>query len=300
MRVNVLSLFDGISCGRVALDRAGISVNKYYSSEIDKYAIRVSQNNYPDIIRLGDINNWESWDIDFSSIDLILAGSPCQDLSWANKDRMGLMGTKSSLFFRFAEILETARSVNPDLKFLLENVSMKTEYQHTISAVLGCKPVTINSELLSGQLRKRLYWANFDINQPGDKKISLQSILSKGVTNRTKSRALLASDSRPLVNKHNMLHRYLRAGFTTIVFKDQKTMERLTSKYVKKAPFREKKHLVKIHDDDIRVLDQFELEALQTLPQGYTQVLNRNQAAHVIGNAWTVDVIAHILKSLSL
>lgn len=298
--MNVLSLFDGISCGRIALERANIKIDKYYASEIDEKAIQVSKDNYSDIVQLGDINCWESWRIDLASIQLIMAGSPCQDLSWAHKDGLGLEGTKSSLFFRFAEILEAVRTLNPNVKFLLENVGMKKEYQNRISSVLGCEPITINSDTLSGQLRKRLYWANFKITQPVNKKISLQSVLTDGyITERNKSRALLASDSRPLVNQHKMLYRYLKRGFTTIVFRDERTKNRLTSNYVKSVPFREKPHLVKINDDDIRILNQSELEALQTLPIGYTKTLNRNSAAHVIGNGWTVDVIAHILKSIS-
>ncbi|WP_392559648.1 DNA cytosine methyltransferase [Orbus mooreae] len=193
--MNVLSLFDGISSGRVALDRANIKVDKYYASEIDKYAIQVSQNNYPDIIRMGDINNWESWNIDWSSIDLIFAGSPCQGFSFAGK-QLAFDDKRSALFFRFAEILSHAQSINPKVKFLLENVRMKKEFENVITSVVGVEPIMINSALVSAQNRKRLYWANWKFEQPKDKGILLKDILENlpdcpiGVKVREKSKCL--------------------------------------------------------------------------------------------------------------
>ncbi|WP_081299538.1 DNA (cytosine-5-)-methyltransferase [Gilliamella sp. wkB195] len=178
--MNVLSLFDGMSCGRVALERANINVTKYYASEIDKYAIQVSQKNYPDIIRLGDINNWESWDIDWSSIDLILAGSPCQGFSFAGK-QLAFDDKRSALFFRFAEILAHVQSLNHSVKFLLENVRMKKDYEHVITSIVGVDPVMINSALVSAQNRKRLYWCNWDIEQPADKKILLKDVIHETI-----------------------------------------------------------------------------------------------------------------------
>ena len=178
--MNVLSLFDGISCGRVALDRAGIPVNKYYASEIDKYATQVSQKNYPDIIRLGDINNWENWGIDWSSIDLILAGSPCQGFSFAGK-QLAFDDKRSALFFRFAEILSHVQSVNPSVKFLLENVRMKKDYERVITSVVGVEPIMINSALVSAQNRKRLYWCNWHVEQPDDNGILLKDIIHENI-----------------------------------------------------------------------------------------------------------------------
>ena len=175
--MNVLSLFDGLSSGRVALERANINVAKYYASEIDKYAIQVSQNNYPDIIRLGDINNWESWDIDWSSIDLILAGSPCQGFSFAGK-QLAFDDKRSALFFRFAEILAHVQSFNSNVKFLLENVRMKKDYENVITSIVGVDPVMINSALVSAQDRKRLYWCNWNAEQPEDKGILFGDIKS--------------------------------------------------------------------------------------------------------------------------
>lgn len=169
--MNVLSLFDGISCGRVALERVGIKVNKYYASEIDKYAIQISKKNYPGIIQLGDINNWESWDIE--KPDIIIGGSPCQGFSFAGK-QLNFEDSRSKLFFKFVYIL---KHYKPKY-FLLENTKMKKEYQDVISKCLGVKPIEINSSLVSAQNRKRLYWTNIpSIEQPQNKNIMLKDIV---------------------------------------------------------------------------------------------------------------------------
>lgn len=186
--MRVLSLFDGISCGRVALERAGISADTYYASEIDKYAIAISQKNYPDIIRLGDVR-----DIDFSQfigkIDLIMGGSPCQDLSIAKKNRQGLSGERSGLFWKFVEAVEI---IKPKY-FLLENVaSMSKENRDIITNTLRVEPVLINSALVSAQQRKRLYWCNWEVTQPKDKGIYLKDILEKGLAMTDKSYCLTA------------------------------------------------------------------------------------------------------------
>lgn len=187
--MRVLSLFDGISCGRVALERAGIAVECYYASEIDKYATTVSQKNYPDIIRLGDIRN-----IDFTQfigkIDLIIGGSPCQDLSIAKQNRQGLSGERSGLFWKF---VEAVKIIKPKY-FLLENVaSMSTENRAIISDALGVEPVLINSALVSAQQRKRLYWCNWPVEQPKDKNIYLKDILESGLPYTDKSYCLTSN-----------------------------------------------------------------------------------------------------------
>lgn len=212
--MNVLSLFDGISCGRVALERANINVKKYYASEIDKYAIQVSQNNYPDIIRLGDINNWENWDIDWSSIDLILAGSPCQGFSFAGK-QLAFDDKRSALFFRFAEILSHVKSVNPDVKFLLENVRMKKDYERVITSVVGVEPIMINSALVSAQNRKRLYWCNWHVEQPDDKGILLKDIIHEtrdvAITQRPrgKNKGAVLIEKSPALTINSWEHNHL-------------------------------------------------------------------------------------------
>lgn len=273
--MNVLSLFDGISCGRLALKRAGVEVDKYFASEINPDAIKISEDNWGGITHLGDIKNIGEGRFfnDLPKIDLIIGGSPCQDFSVAGKaDRVGLKGDRSGLFYDFVRLL---REHKPKY-FLLENVRMKKEWQDIISKELGVEPIRINSKLVSAQLRDRYYWTNIpNVTQPEDKGINLQSILTSGYTDREKARAILESESRPLVNKEKMYRRYSETGFTTIVYEN--SIEDKTN---------------------IRYFNQTELERLQTLPDGYTKCLTRNKAAGVIGNGWTVDVLAHIFKNI--
>lgn len=174
--MNVLSLFDGISAGQVALERAGIEVDNYYAAEIDKYAIKVTQANYPNTIQLGDVTRWREWDIDWSSIDLLIGGSPCQGFSFAGK-QLAFDDPRSALFFVYVDILNHIKSVNPNVKFMLENVKMKKEYLDVISELLGVEPVFINSALVSAQNRQRYYWANWEFGLPEDKGILLADVL---------------------------------------------------------------------------------------------------------------------------
>lgn len=269
--MNVLSLFDGMSCGQIALNRAGIKIDNYFASEIKDKAIKVTQFNYPDTKQLGNVET-----IDLSllpKIDLLIGGSPCQDLSIAMKDRKGLEGEKSKLFWEYVRVLET---VKPQY-FLLENVArMGQEDKDIISHILGVEPIRINSSLVSAQLRDRLYWTNIpNVAVPEDKNIKLSDILESGYTDREKSRALLVSDSRPLKDRKRIWHRYKNTGFTTIVFESKD-----------------------MNPENIRYLTQIELERLQTVPVGYTQILKRDEAANLLGDGWTIDVIAHILKGL--
>ena len=168
---NVLNLFDGISCGRVALDRIGISYENYYASEIDKYAIQIAQSNFPDTIQLGDVKNWREWNL--PQIDLLMGGSPCQGFSITGK-QLNFEDPRSKLFFEFVDILNYYKPKY----FLLENVRMKQEYQDIISDYLGVQPIKINSSLVSAQNRNRLYWTNIpNISQPLDKDIILKDVL---------------------------------------------------------------------------------------------------------------------------
>ena len=172
--INVLSLFDGISAAQIALERAGIPVKNYYASEIDKYAITVAQENYPNTQQIGDVRT-----VDVSTlpkIDLIVGGSPCQGFSFTGKG-LNFDDPRSALFFEYVRILNKTRETNPDVKFLLENVRMKKEYQDVISEHLGVQPVPINSSLVSAQNRYRLYWANWEITQPDDRGIVLSDIV---------------------------------------------------------------------------------------------------------------------------
>jgi DNA (cytosine-5)-methyltransferase 3A len=283
--MNVLSLFDGMSCGQIALERAGIKVDNYFASEIKKHAIMVTQDNYPDTVQIGDVCEVKAKDL--PKIDLIIGGSPCQDFSQANMNRDGLSGEKSKLFFEYLRILNEVRDINPDVKFLLENVVMEAEQESIVSNYMGITPVRINSELVSPQLRDRLYWTNIcdittdlfgglvsNIKQPDNKKIFLQDILEGAYTERAKAKALLESDSRPLKSQDKIWRRYNLIGFTTIVFESPDLDWR----------------------KGVRYLNQNELEKCQTVPPGYTKILNRNKAACLLGDGWTVDVIVHILK----
>lgn len=182
----VLSLFDGISCGRMALEALGANVEKYYASEIDKYAILNTQKNYPDTIQLGDVNDWRSWDIDWASIDLILAGSPCQGFSVLGKRKL-LNDSRSRLIFVFFDILNRVRASNKNVEFLLENVRMPVAVEQVITENVGVKPLIINSSLVSAQNRVRLYWTNIcegKIPQLCDRGVTLRSVIDDEVDNR--------------------------------------------------------------------------------------------------------------------
>lgn len=283
--MNALSLFDGISCGRVALERAGIVVDRYYASEIDKYAIQVSKNNYPDITRLGDINNWESWDIDFSSIDLILAGSPCQGFSFAGK-QLAFDDPRSALFFRFAEILETVKSKNPNVKFLLENVKMKTQFEDVISSVPGVEPVLINSSLVSAQDRKRLYWCNWEITQPADKNILLNDILTD-------------FDDEDICSLG-----WVEWWKKNKDFQESKKYSQICNNKEKSITLTARMYaswngnFLKLLNGGYRKLTPIECERLQNLPDSYTAGISNSQRYKCLGNGWTVDVISHILNQI--
>lgn len=179
--MKVLSLFDGISCGKVALERAGIEVDQYYASEIDEGAIAISKERHPDIIHLGSVTDWKNWDIDFSEIDLLIGGSPCQGFSICGK-QLNFDDPRSKLFFEYVDILNEIKKANPNVKFLLENVKMKKEYENVITEYMGVEPIAIDSALVSAQRRKRLYWTNIEgVLQPEDKGIMLKDIVHENV-----------------------------------------------------------------------------------------------------------------------
>lgn len=188
--MNVLLLFDGMSCAQIALRELGIKIDRYYASEINKHAVKQTQLNFPDTIQLGDVRGVYAKDL--PKIDLLVGGSPCQGFSFAGK-QLNFNDPRSALFFEFARILKECREINPDVKFLLENVRMKREYEQVISDTLGLKPVMINSALVSAQNRVRLYWSNIrtapdglfeiktDIPQPKDRGLFLRDILEDDV-----------------------------------------------------------------------------------------------------------------------
>lgn len=283
--LNVLSLFDGMSCGQLALQKAGIKVNQYFASEIKPHAIKVTQHNFPNTIQLGSVLDVKASDL--PKIDLLIGGSPCQDFSSANKEKLGLQGEKSGLFYEYLRLL---KECEPKY-FLLENVAMDDYSYAAISEMLGTYPTNINSELVSGQLRQRSYWTNigpesFDlfgnrysmIPQPRNKKIKFQDLLDNGYTDRLKARCILESESRPLVSKDKLFRRYNELGFINIVFDNPECT----------------------YNENIRILTQTELERLQTVPEGYTSILKRNDAACLLGDGWTVDTIAHIFSFIEV
>lgn len=295
--MNVLSLFDGISCGQVALERAGIEVGNYYAAEVDKYAIKVTQANYPNTIQLGDVTKWREWDIDWSSIDLLIGGSPCQGFSFAGK-QLAFDDPRSALFFEYLNILNHIKAVNPGVKFMLENVRMKKEYLDVITNLLGVEPVFINSSLVSAQERKRFYWANWEFRQPEDKGIVLSDIIEAGVVDRDKSFYIDANywkggNLKAYFEKHRrQLVFFIGRGNNPAGFRalNGKTPS-LTSNSWQHNNF-----LADING--FRKLTPIEYERLQTLPDNYTGHVSNTQRYKALGNGWTVDVIAHIFKGL--
>ena len=265
--MNVLSICDGISCGQVALQRAGITDYTYYASEIDLHAIKVTQSNFPDTIQLGDCRS-----IDLESlphIDILYGATPCQDVSTMKQGAAGLNGENSRLFFDFIRILE---KVNPDI-FIYENVaSMSNDTKDMISSNFCLSPYKIDSACVSAQQRRRYYWTNIDFQLPGYWNAPvLQDILESGYAEIEKAYCLIASEGRTSTYPSKLLERY-KKKFITVVFDSPD-----------------------FNEERIRRFTQMELERLQTLPEGYTRAVKRNKAAELIGNAWTVDVIAHIL-----
>ena len=304
----VLSCFDGISCGQVALDRLGIKVDKYMASEVDKYAIQITQANYPNTLQLGDIRNVTVKE----HIDILLGGPPCQDVSYAGKGKGLIEGERSSLFFEFVRVLREAKAINPGLKFLVENTRMKQEYVDIISEILGVEPVLINSNVFSAQNRARLYWTNFDIPElPEDKGIVMADILEDGFTDRDKSFCIDASyykggNLKSYFEKHRRQLVFSDDGLCHIGDADINGHDLLKRVYHRsgKAPTvntmnggnREPK--VYVEGMRYRKLTPLECEKLQTLPPNYTAHVSNTQRYKGIGNGWTINVICFIMSEL--
>ena len=308
--MNVLSLCDGMSCGHIALDKVGIKVEHYFAAEIKDIAIKVTKANYPNTIHIGDVNKITYKDGilyteigDFEvDIDLVIFGSPCQTFSIAMKTehRIGLEDKeKSGLFLECHRIL---KEVNPKY-FLMENVaSIKNEDRDVITSMIGVEPIRINSEVIGPAQRDRYYWTNIpNVRQPKRKDVKLQDILTDGWTNRDKGHCLLVTDCRPCTTPVKMFHRYHYKGFGNLIFKSKEHYEECAKYYdehyrgmkAKDIPTGETNIF-----DGVRYLNQTETERCQTVPEGYTKCLTRNEAADVCGDGWTVDVIAHIFTNL--
>ena len=275
--MNVLSLFDGISCGRVALARAGVPVRKYFASEVDKHAIAVSQANWPDTVHLGDVCGVQPQNL--PKIDLIFAGSPCQGFS-SNGTGDGFDHRQSKLFWEFIRLL---RALKPKY-FLLENVKMKQEWRDVISREVGCEPVAINSSLLSAQSRPRLYWTNLpSASVPLDQGLTIFDILEKP-----------AAPNQPMVTKAQKAF-CLTATHGNCLGKDGKPIPSEVAHNLK----RHQRTCVRENGNAWRMLTPVECERLQTLPDGYTAAATQRQRYRCLGNGWTVDVIAWLLRPLN-
>ena len=307
--INVLSLFDGISCGKVALDRAGIKVNKYFASEIDDNAIVVSENNHEGIIRLGDVSKWHDWDL--PKIDLIIAGSPCQGFSRAGK-MLNFNDERSKLFFEFVDILNDIKAKNPDVLFMLENVKMKTEWRDTITGYVGVSPIEINSKLVSAQNRLRAYWTNIPgVYKPKDKNVRLVDILEDNVDIEYVERQDIMLDSSlseaamnlvNVVDGEVRINQAVKKGYIVAEDGDGVNLSFPTSKTRRGRVIKQKSSTLDrqcevcvYHDNKIRRLTVRELERLQTLPDRYLDGFSNAVAYQTIGNGWTVDVVTHIL-----
>jgi site-specific DNA-cytosine methylase len=280
--INVISLFNGMNTGRQALENVGVKVNKYYSSEIKPYAIKLTQHHFPDTIQVGDVTKWREWDIDWGSIDLILSGSPCQDLSAANRERLGLKGEKSSLFFVFIEIFEHIKLLNPKVLFLQENVGSASKTDVGImSRCLGVYPVRINSDLVTAQMRDRYYWTNIktkktlfdtvvDIPQPRDKKIALKDILTSGECGAFKHTCLNTGSGQHGHTQEYWIKRNKTTGMVTLIYEN----------------------------DLIRVVNKIEMCRLQGFPDNYCDILTTGKASSLLGDGWTLPIIEHIFSFL--
>ena len=327
--INVLSLFDGMSCGQIALERAGIKVKNYYASEVDKYAIQIAKKNYPDTIHLGDVRGVKGSDL--PEIHLLIGGSPCQGFSFAGK-QLNFEDPRSKLFFEYVRLL---KELDP-VYFLLENVKMKKESENVISQYLGVQPININSALVSAQHRKRLYWTNIPgIVQPEDQGLLLKDVIlsderAYGEAQRDryvrgkieqmielngteKSNALttVQKDSLMLSQKAlDYMNRKVKGGRTHWDFDFVQELCKAKAKCLTANLYKGVPYNVLIVERPLprqqlenpplfRKLAPIECERLQTLPDNYTDGVSNTQRYKMIGNGWTVDVIAHIFSFLN-
>ena len=296
-----------MSCGRVALERANIKVDKYYASEIDKWAIKIAQKNYPDTIQLGDIKEIDDKVLDnLPKIDLVIGGSPCQNLSRTVIDRVkhnqGLDGEKSSLFYEYARILEWVKNNNSqNVYFLLENVGgMSNEDKDIISEFLNVEPSLIDSNLFSAQNRFRYYWTNINVPElPEDKGFVLKDIIEpiEKVNEFEKNNRL-----KVWYDEDFEFHGYDKKVIATLGINGHDILKRVYNLNDKCATLttctggnRQKKVF---QDGRCRKLLPIEYERLQTLIDNYTEGVSNTQRYNMLGNGWTVDVIAHIFKGI--
>lgn len=274
--MNVLSLFDGISCGQIALARAGFIIDEYFASEIKPHAIKCTQKNYPNTIQLGSVLGIKIDDL--PKIDLLIGGSPCKGISRLNKNQEGLEHPESRLFWEYVRLLD---ELKPKF-FLLENTHGNKQATNIITETLRVKPISINSKLVSAQNRPRYYWTNIPgVGQPKDKGITTKDIFdyTGEVASENRVKWLTSkSGEKSVANGYTRVNPYPKSGC-------------LTANGHKKW---NENYLLK--DGVYRYISQNELERLQTLPIGYTDTLSYEDAYDCIGDGWTIDVIAHIFS----
>jgi len=284
--MNVLSLFDGMSCGQIALNKLGIEYDKYFACEIDKYAMEVTQHNFPDTIQLGDVQKVTKESLGGCEIDLVMGGSPCQGFSFAGHG-LNFDDPRSKLFFEYVRLV---KELNPKY-FILENVKMRKDSMDVITKYMGVEPIEINSSLVSAQTRKRLFWTNIPgVEQPTDKGIVLGDIIEEGMAGENpvkhterNARHIRDINGKSLCATATMYKGAGNNGTTIIRMGD----------------------IEGLGTDIWRKLNPREVERLQTVPDDYTLVLNKDgkqmvsntQRYKMLGNGWTVDVIAHIMKN---
>jgi len=303
-KINVLSLFDGISCGQIALERQGIEIENYFASEIDKYAMQITMANYPNTKQLGDVRNVTAENL--PKIDLLIGGSPCQGFSFAGAG-LNFEDERSKLFFEFVRL---KNELKPKY-FLLENVKMKQEFQDIISEQLGVKPIMINSSLVSAQNRERLYWTNIPvIGQPIDKEILLKDIIEDGQVLKDKSQTILATlykeNAKSMIKRNkqgllilkNIYPKKGQNGNIYSIFGKCKTLSAGVGIKGNGIGSSNAPKIESINADGWRKLSPLECERLQTVPDGYTKYVSDTQRYKALGNGWTVDVISFIFSFL--
>ena len=306
--MKVLSLFNGISCGMLALERAGIFVSEYVSYEIDKYANQITAKNYPKIKQHGDVIGADF--TKYKGFDIVMGGFPCQDLSIAKREREGLEGKRSRLFW---ELVRAIHEVQPKYFLVENNYGMPKDAQRVITETLGVAPIMINSALVSAQTRKRLYWTNIpNVTQPTDKNIILKDILESEIGAADKAYCITASYKTGVSLPH-VLVRHARTFITQPIRIGQigngGMAQRIYSVSGKSVALKGNGggqgantglYKINLPDGDyvIRKLTPIECERLQTLPDNFTEGISNTQRYKTIGNGWTADVIAHILSHI--
>ena len=279
--MNVLSLFDGMSCGQIALNRIGLKYDNYFASEVDKYAIQITQKNFPNTIQLGDVTKINLSDL--PQIDLLIGGSPCTGFSFAGKG-LNFEDPQSKLFFNFVNVLN---KLKPKY-FLLENVLMKKEHQNIITEYMGVEPNAINSSLVSAQNRPRLYWTNIpNVTQPNDLNLKLSDVLLSD--EEVKEYPNLFLTEKAIGYMSRLRNNKPRWEYHTNPLNGKAAC--LTANMYKGVPYG-------VIKEKMRKLHPIECERLQTVDDNYTKGVSNTQRYKMLGNGWTINVITHILKNV--